>query len=126
MKFLLDTDLVLWWVKDDERLPRLAREIVEDENNEILVSVVSFWEIAQRSASGEIRVNINELERVLSSDGIQILNIHSGHCAHLATLTQSVGNSFDRMLVAQSQFESILFLTTDQSLTQFGRSVVTV
>ena len=125
MKFLLDTDLAIWWLTDDERLPRLAREIVEDENNEIMVSVVSLFEIADRVGNKVMKANVNDMESALTAEGITILTLTPQHCAHMATLPP-LADVYDRSLVAQSQVEQILFLTTEPKLTQFGRSVVTV
>lgn len=125
MKFLLDTDLVLWWLTDDKRLPRLAREIVEDENNEIVVSIASLLEIADRVAAERLKASVAEMESALVSEGITILSLNAQHCAHLATLPPT-SDFCDRILVAQSQVEAILLLSSDPRLTKFGRSVVTV
>ncbi|MES1227238.1 MAG: type II toxin-antitoxin system VapC family toxin [Armatimonadota bacterium] len=125
MKFLLDTDLVIWWLTDDDCLPRLAREIVEDENNEIMVSVVSLFEIADRVGNKILCANVNDMETALTAEGITILTLTPQHCAHMATL-EPTADVYDRSLVAQSQVEQILFLTTEPALTQFGRSVVNV
>ena len=125
MKFILDTDLVLWWLTDDKRLPRLAREIIEDENNEIVVSMASMLEIADRVAGERLKANISEMESSLISEGITILSLTAQHCAHLATLPPT-SDFCDRILVAQSQVESVLLLSSDPRLTKFGRSVVTV
>ncbi len=42
MRALLDTHAFLWFVLDDPRLGRAARAVIEDENNEILVSPASY------------------------------------------------------------------------------------
>ena len=126
MRFLLDTDIAIYWLTDDERLPRLAREIIEDDNNEILFSIASVWEIATRVAGDKLKVNILELESALLSDGINVLPVTTAHCAHVSEIPKDLTDGFDRMLIAQAQEESILFLTTDVALTRFGKSVVTV
>lgn len=46
MKFLLDTHLLLWTAALPERLPPMARDIVDDAGNEIVFSAGSIWEVA--------------------------------------------------------------------------------
>ena len=46
MKILLDTHIVLWALADSPRLPEAARKIIMDEDNHILFSAASVWEVA--------------------------------------------------------------------------------
>lgn len=52
MRLLLDTHLLLWAVARSERLPREARQLLEDDDNEVYYSAASIWEIAIKSALG--------------------------------------------------------------------------
>ena len=45
MKLLLDTHIMLWAMADDEQLPEKARELIQNEENEIYFSIISLWEI---------------------------------------------------------------------------------
>jgi len=45
VRLLLDTYILLWWATADRRLPKNARAIIASDDNEISVSVVTFWEI---------------------------------------------------------------------------------
>ena len=46
MRLLLDTHALLWWLSDDNRLGVRARALIEYPGNDVLVNVVSLWEIA--------------------------------------------------------------------------------
>jgi PIN domain nuclease of toxin-antitoxin system len=46
MTVLLDTHSLLWFLKDDPQLSKLAKATIEDPQNRKLVSVASCWEIA--------------------------------------------------------------------------------
>ena len=46
MRVLLDTHAFLWFILDDPKLSTLARGIIEEEKNDILISPASYWEIA--------------------------------------------------------------------------------
>ncbi len=55
MRLLLDTHALLWWLTDDKRLRQPARRAIEDkDNNEVLISAASAWEIATKHRLGKL------------------------------------------------------------------------
>ena len=54
MRFLLDTHTLLWWLEGDRRLSRRARTAIADENNHIIVSAASAWELATKARLGKL------------------------------------------------------------------------
>ena len=53
MKMRLDTHALLWYVLDDEHLSRPAREAIDGIGSQVLVSPVSYWEIAIKISLGK-------------------------------------------------------------------------
>ena len=49
MRLLLDTHLLLWAAARSARLPREARELLQDDSNDVYYSAASIWEIAIKS-----------------------------------------------------------------------------
>lgn len=45
MKILLDTQIFLWYISGDNRLPSFMLDIIRDADNSVYLSVASFWEI---------------------------------------------------------------------------------
>ena len=45
MRLLLDTHSFIWFVMDHPRLSITAKALIENGDNEILVSIASLWEI---------------------------------------------------------------------------------
>lgn len=45
MKLLLDTHALLWWLAGDDRLGPRVRELIGDPANDVIISVVSLWEL---------------------------------------------------------------------------------
>ena len=45
MRLLLDTHIFLWFVSGDKKLAMVLRQAISDPQNEIILSVVSLWEI---------------------------------------------------------------------------------
>ena len=46
MKVLLDTHAMLWFIEGDRQISHKARQIIQDTNNEVLVSAISLFEIS--------------------------------------------------------------------------------
>jgi PIN domain nuclease of toxin-antitoxin system len=62
---LLDTHALLWALHASPRSSANAREIIEDENNTVLVSVVSAWDIEVKRALGRLETSTSLLPRCL-------------------------------------------------------------
>ena len=61
MKLLLDTHALIWWLSDDDRIGPRARALIADPGNDILVSVVSLWEIVVKVRVGKLEADIREI-----------------------------------------------------------------
>jgi len=53
VRHLLDTHALLWYVLNDPQLSTTAMRTILDSANDILVSPVSFWEIAIKMSIGK-------------------------------------------------------------------------
>ena len=121
MRLLLDTHLLLWAAGQPERLPAAARELLDDERNELVFSPASLWEVAIKSGLGreDFRVDARLLRRGLLDNGYQELPISSEHVVAIDGLPPIHRDPFDRLLVAQSMVEGILLLTADPVVAQY-------
>ncbi len=126
MRVLLDTHILLWWLKDDRRLSAEAVNIIEDPTNDILISAVNTWEIAIKKSLGRIQIGMNELLESIKSSGLGILNISVNHTCQISNLPKHHKDPFDRMLIAQSIVEPMRLLTHDDTLIQYGKHVLLV
>ena len=52
-RVLLDTHLLLWWLKDDQRLPTSLVTELQAGQHSVLISQVSLWEMAMKVISGD-------------------------------------------------------------------------
>ena len=126
MRILLDTHILLWWLKDDRRLSDAALNIIENAANDILISAVNTWEIAIKKSLGRIQIDMNELLEVIKSSGLGVLNITVNHTCQISNLPNHHNDPFDRMLIAQSIVEPMRLLTHDDTLMQYGDQVLLV
>jgi PIN domain nuclease of toxin-antitoxin system len=121
VKLLLDTHLLLWAANEPKRLPKAARVLIEDAENELLFSAASIWEITIKSSLGreDFRVDARLLRRGLLDNGYIELPITSEHAVNVDHLPSTHKDPFDRILVAQATVEGITLLTNDRKLVDY-------
>lgn len=128
MKLLLDTHLLLWAAGQPERLSQAARELIEADENELVFSTASLWEVVIKRGLGreDFKVDPRLLRRGLLDNGYSELPIGSEHVVAIDTLPPIHKDPFDRVLVAQALVEGITLLTTDATVARYPGSVRTV
>ena len=111
MRYLLDTNALLYIFSAPSELSTRARRIVRGESD-LSVSVVSFWEIAIKQSIGKLQfgVTIPRLESLCGERKIQILGLRSTAIEQIKELPQIHGDPFDRLLIAQAQTEGMVSL----------------
>ena len=125
-RLLLDTQLVLWWLNDDPRLPAAVVERVQAPGAEVFVSQASLWEMAIKVSLGQLRMDLPELERQVPRQGFRWLQVNNAHLLAVAELESGDQHRdpFDRLLVCQSRVEPMLLLTVDSQLRRYGATVI--
>ena len=88
MKLLLDTHLLLWAAGEPRRLPKQARNLIDNPENELLFSAASLWELATKCGSGrkDFKVDPRLLRRGLLDNGYKELPIISDHVVAIDSL----------------------------------------
>jgi PIN domain nuclease of toxin-antitoxin system len=127
MNALLDTHAFLWWVIDDFQLSQTAKSIIADPTNTIYLSVVSAWEIIIKERTGKLTLpeppEIYIPSRLVSNRLIG-LDVQMQHVLQIASLPDHHRDPFDRLLIAQSQIESIPLITADRLISQYEVNVI--
>jgi len=125
MKLLLDTHALLWWLTDDKQLGRQARELIEDPGNDILVSMVSLWEIVVKTRIGKLQADIKEITDAVQQEGFILLDIAVAHLLTLAGLPMHHRDPFDHLLIAQAIAEDATFISEDRNTARYAARTVT-
>lgn len=116
MILLLDTHTFIWYVTDNSRLSRRVLELINDEDNEIFISIASLWEIAIKQSLGKLSFNQQFevfITQQLSLNDFTLLDITISHLAQVSTLPLHHRDPFDTLLIAQSIVENIPVLSAD-------------
>jgi PIN domain nuclease of toxin-antitoxin system len=118
MKLLIDTELLIWAAHLSKKLPKAARILMQEPQNELFFSAASLWEITIKRSLGreDFRVDARLLRRGLLDNGYTELPITSEHAVNVDQLPLLHNDPFDRILVAQAMVEGITLLTNDRKL----------
>ena len=120
MNLLLDTHVLLWWLDDPTTLlSEQALTGIRDSDNQIIVSVVSAWEIAIKKALGKLSSPDN-LKEMIADSGFELIPIDYEHVWHVKDLPPHHRDPFDRLLVSQAKVESLTFVTRDSWLKAYN------
>lgn len=122
MKFLLDTHVFLWWITDSPQISENARKLMSEGSSDLFWSSASSWEIAIKYANGKLPLPDEPevfIMSELSSNRISSLSITDEHSFMAGKLPIHHRDPFDRMLIAQSNFENMPLITGDQIMSQY-------
>jgi len=121
VKLLLDTHILLWAACEPARLSAAALALIEDQNNSLMFSAASLWEITIKRSLGRADFNVDPrlLRRGLVDNGYEELAIISDHALASDGLPQHHKDPFDRLLVAQANFEGLLLITSDPVVARY-------
>jgi PIN domain nuclease of toxin-antitoxin system len=127
MTYLLDTHVVLWWLFGDRKLSPVAKRVIGERENRVLVSAVSAWEISTKHRLGKLAgadVLLRDLPGWMTKAGFEELPISVRHAQKAGGWANAHRDPFDRMLAAQSVLEEAPLVTSDRALRTFGVSLV--
>ncbi|MCE9611713.1 MAG: type II toxin-antitoxin system VapC family toxin [Chthoniobacter sp.] len=125
MDLLLDTSALILFLEASKRLPRTVKELIESSDNRAMVSIVSAWEIAIKSAIGKLSIRYRvepDLRLALMSNGIEMLPVTWEDIGRLESLPLHHGDPFDRMLIVQAMRLRLHAVTPDETWDRYGIS----
>ncbi|MGE5307077.1 MAG: type II toxin-antitoxin system VapC family toxin [Alphaproteobacteria bacterium] len=120
MRLLLDTHVLLWWLADDRRLAKPARDIIANPDNDVHVSAVSVWEAAIKAALGRLEIELDDLADTIVRNGFRPLPVGFYHAVTAGRLPSVHRDPFDRMLVAQASVEELRLVSHDRVFERYG------
>ena len=122
MKVLLDTHVVLWWVKDDRQLKAAARKAIATADI-VWVSAVTAAEIGLKQSRRQLRLPEPVAVTIASDDFVE-LPMTVRHAEELAVLPFHHGDPFDRILIAQARIEGATIVTHDRAFEPYGTPLI--
>ncbi|WP_205940772.1 type II toxin-antitoxin system VapC family toxin [Pedobacter paludis] len=125
-QYLLDTHTLLWMQDDSNMLSNKAREILEDSNCNLYVSVASFWEISIKQSLGKLKLEytLDELSESCSANSILILPIQISALNILKDLPFLHRDPFDRIIVSTAVDMNFSLITKDINVHKYDVKLV--
>lgn len=123
MRVLLDTHAFIWLVTDDPKLSATAKAVFLNNDNELLLSAVTGFEIAVKYSLGKLRLKEPPepfIHKRIKANALIPLAITIEHTMLLADLPFHHRDPFDRLLVAQALSDSLPILSADTLLSAYG------
>jgi PIN domain nuclease of toxin-antitoxin system len=124
---LLDAHVVLWWASAAAKISVRARELIEDGSTVALVSAAALYEIAIKAQIGRLELPAEPqvyLPQLLRRHAFGVLSIEESHALRAGALPLIHRDPWDRLLIAQSQIESIPIITADPAIGQYDVEVI--
>lgn len=111
MNLLLDTHILLWHLADNPKLSFEASDLIENDDHQKFLSIVSLWEIEIKRNIGKLDIT-RPIETLLPKE-IIILPLKIEHIGHLKNLPFHHRDPFDRIIIAQAIVEKFTVITDD-------------
>ncbi len=127
MKLLLDTHTFLWWDNEPDKLPKSVYDLCQNPENELLLSLVSIWEIQIKTQLGKLNLRTSLAQIVTdqqNQNGITLLPITLPHVFALQSLSPHHRDPFDRLLITQAQIEEATLLSKDDVFANYAVRVM--
>lgn len=119
MKFIIDTQILIWFNLDNGKLKQSVLELISNPENLVYVSQISLFEIAVKQNVGKLSdLNWDTLtiRKQLEKDGFQFLNIENKHIQSYISLIKfdSHRDPFDRLLISTAISEGLTVISADE------------
>ncbi len=126
MKLLLDTHVLVWALSAPDRLSITARRAILSQDNELLASHVSLWELASKAQTqpGSIP-NLANIEEDIAELGVRTwVPIQPAHIFGTMGLPPIHRDPFDRLLLSQARSEGFTLVTKDSAIQKYPVSTL--
>jgi PIN domain nuclease of toxin-antitoxin system len=122
MRLLPDTHTILWDFLDDPRLGQEAKRIIFSRQSSLWLSAASVWEIATKVSIGKLDLGqslAEFLKQATERLKLRHLPVRAGHAVAISGMPLHHKDPFDRMLIAQAQFEGLTIVTADEAFSKY-------
>ncbi|MBF0547148.1 MAG: type II toxin-antitoxin system VapC family toxin [Candidatus Riflebacteria bacterium] len=116
MNLLLDSHTFLWFIEGNSKLSFQAKQLIENQENEKLISIASLWEIGIKISLGRLSL-LQPFEELFTKqmelNGFLLLPIRTAHISRIISLPFHHRDPFDRIIIAQCLEENLSVVSVD-------------
>ena len=122
-RYLLDTCVLLDCLFKYDSISQKTKEMLEQENTFLAVSVASIWEVTIKNKKHPelMPISGSELHSLLKQLEISIVPIRAEHAkASAVFMDEKIHNDpFDHIILATAAIDGYILLTKDEKITQY-------
>jgi hypothetical protein len=128
MKYLIDTNIFLWYAEKSNRLNIEIYDLILNSKNDIYISIASFWEIAIKKSIGKLDVDrsVNDFVYESKLNGFFTLTISNETLTIIESLPYHHKDPFDRMIIAQGVSNNFTIITSDILFAKYDADVILI
>lgn len=125
MSYLLDTHALLWMLFEPDQLGSHAAACLKNPDVNVSVSVVSFWEISLKYATGKLHLSAvtpDDFPALVRQSGLDILPMTETDAATFHHLPRGEHKDpFDRLLIWQAMSRKMVLISRDSSFAVYRK-----
>ena len=121
MNYIIDTHILLWYMKGDSRISTETEEKIENFSNNIWISNASLWEMAVKVNIGKLELNGNlkDIKNYIDEKGIHLIEFDAEDLDMLQRLPFHHQDPFDRLIIAQTKAKSLEIISNDWQVNKY-------
>lgn len=125
-EFLLDTHTLLWMQDNNSSLSTNSVKVLTDPNNNLYVSIASFWEISIKQSLGklELSYSLDELNLACIASRVEILPIALDELNILKALPFIHRDPFDRLIISTAIRYNYGVISKDEHFHKYDVAVI--
>jgi PIN domain nuclease of toxin-antitoxin system len=124
---LLDTHAAIWFATRSDHLGKKSRAVANQAlaDEQLLMSAISFWEIALLASKRRLRIDISpsELREQLLNGGVTELPLTGAIAIRAVDLTSLHGDPSDRFIMATAIVHGATLMTADTALLEWQHPI---
>lgn len=126
MNYLIDNHNFLWFFSGADELSNQAKIQIEDNHNQIYISIASLWDISIKTALGKLSIKGNYASVIddVIENNIDILSINFQHTVIQNQLPFYHRDPFDRIIIAQAISEGMDLISNDGAFDPYFKNLL--
>jgi PIN domain nuclease of toxin-antitoxin system len=126
VSFLFDTQLLIWMLREPERLLPDADRLLSQMTQPRHFSVATIWEASIKlgTKQSEVQFDIALFYQSLGEAGFIEIDITAAHALAVSDLPAIHRDPFDRIMIAQANVEGLTLVTADAVLGRYPARVM--
>jgi len=123
-RYLIDTQILIWYLNGDSQLSEYLKNEIQNKDNEIFVSMVSFWEIALKKNTGKLNMPYSTVQLMKFCDvyQFQVIPVEEIAIDKLQEIPSIHKDPFDRLLIAICLSQSFTLISSDGCMNGYVES----